>query len=863
MKNTAHSGSREAQLSAVLADVPKADDHDGVREYLHALAALGCAPLLIYPGSKQPADMRSPQRQSADDKAAQQQARDAGKRNWQRVKSDAGVHLATSDVATLDDYLDRYIATFGDAVQINAALSLGRSRLVVVDCDSVQQRAAFLADARGDAHIAQTVSTPGHVGDGDPNDPESWAHSNGGHFWFVVPDDVELPQRPESMSIGDGDDAYSVMWGAGKYALIPPSVRDEGTYTVSGDVHALPDWLRARIIEHGQSHAERAQRSREHIDNDSPIARWGATISWTEILRATDWTPNGKADSCGCETWAAPGPHASAKSATAHEPGCAQWVDSSDPPMHIWTDHDIEPFDALNCATVSRLQAVALIDFDNDMGAAMTALDLHDDSDSLALNDDLGLDIGRRDDDDENGDRAVPKGVTLPASFWEARDSLRHIRDAALARRAAPDATLGAVLARISAHTPPCVRVDTGIMSPLPLHLFAASVSWSGKGKTSAMTTSAQIVRPVPSWSMDPMDDVDRPVLLPGGEPFPRVGKIRSGEGIAEMYWGDVMVTGPKGKPVKERKRVRSNVLMHTDEAHSLVKYITDPKSTVGETLREAWSDQAIGQSNADGSRYRFVPAGAYRLALIVGFHLSVLADLLTAEQILLGTPQRFINLWSKPDPRQVSRELLAQIVDPGTLDVTIPSTGLRLCESLRAKIDDDRIAEWLCDDDVESEPDIRSQRNAMTARVAGLLAILDGRTDIDERGLLVINDDDWTLADVMFETSCAIADLAVTDRRRRQAKAKRDERARSLAESIEDDEARTTPVGRVAARIVGYLTALGPGEHRLSGTNGVLRKFNQADAEHIDDALAQLTAEGKLRLRDASRGAKFAQLIG
>ncbi|WP_141245703.1 AAA family ATPase [Mycobacterium avium subsp. hominissuis] len=428
MKNTPLSGRRrEAQLSAVLADVPKADDHDGVREYLHALAQLGCAPLLIYPGSKQPADMRSPQRQSADDKAAQQAARDAGKRNWQRVKSDAGVHLATSDVATLDGYLDRYIATFGDAVQINAALSLGRSRLVVVDCDSVQQRAAFLADAGADAHIAQTVSTPGHVGDGDPNDPDSWAHSNGGHFWFVVPDDVELPQRPESMSVGDGDDAYSVMWGPGKYALIPPSVRDEGTYTVSGDVHALPDWLGARIIEHGQSHAERAQRSREHIDNDSPIARWGATISWAEILRATGWTPNGKADSCGCETWTAPGPHASAKSATAHEPGCAQWVDSSDPPMHIWTDHDIEPFDALGCATVSRLQAVTLIDFDNDMGAAMTALDLHDDSDSLALDDDLDPDIGRtaqQNDDDDSRFAGVPDDVRARArQLWVDREA--------------------------------------------------------------------------------------------------------------------------------------------------------------------------------------------------------------------------------------------------------------------------------------------------------------------------------------------------------------------------------------------------------------------------------------------------------
>lgn len=60
----------------------------------------------------------------------------------------------------LDAYLDRYVETFGGAVEVNVAVSLGRSRLVVVDCDTTAQVAAFLADAEADPDTAPTVRTP-------------------------------------------------------------------------------------------------------------------------------------------------------------------------------------------------------------------------------------------------------------------------------------------------------------------------------------------------------------------------------------------------------------------------------------------------------------------------------------------------------------------------------------------------------------------------------------------------------------------------------------------------------------------------------------------------------------------------------
>lgn len=388
--------SRAEALTALLGDVPKADDHDGVRGYLHGLAALGCAPLLVYPASKKPADVRTPQKRSAEDKAAREAARAAGHPAPQAVKSQAGVHLATADPTVLDAYLDRYVETFGGAVEVNVAVSLGRSRLVVVDCDTTAQVAAFLADAEADPDTAPTVRTPGMVGP----DGVTLVHRDGGHFYFAVPDGVELPPGPPgAMKVG-GDDDYSVMWGVGNYVLTPPSVRPEGVYVATGEnVYEVPDWLAETIAAHGRTYADHARRSLDRADTAAePVARWGAAVPWAAILEPAEWMPVGKADGCGCPMWTAPGVHGNPKSATAHEAGCARWVDAPDPPLHVWTDNPGDPWAARIAATgkptFSKLQAVALLHYDGKEGAAMDA---------------LGIDL-------TDGDAMVPPGEELPAT---------------------------------------------------------------------------------------------------------------------------------------------------------------------------------------------------------------------------------------------------------------------------------------------------------------------------------------------------------------------------------------------------------------------------------------------------------------
>jgi hypothetical protein len=122
---------RDAEaLTALLAAAPDATDHAAVRGYLHALTALGGSVLLIMPGLKTPADMRTSQKRIADDRKAQAEAEAAGRRKWARVRSPAGVHLATDDTALLDGYLDRYLKHYAPLypdgpVPVNLAVSLG------------------------------------------------------------------------------------------------------------------------------------------------------------------------------------------------------------------------------------------------------------------------------------------------------------------------------------------------------------------------------------------------------------------------------------------------------------------------------------------------------------------------------------------------------------------------------------------------------------------------------------------------------------------------------------------------------------------------------------------------------------------
>ena len=402
------------ELCAVLGSGVDNTNHEAVRSFIRSACNAGLSLLLITPGSKIPFDGRTAKKKLADDKAAQEAAQQAGRRDWARVKSASGLALATTDAQTLlkkGGYLDNYIDTFGADVGVNMAVEVGGSRLVVVDCDTEPQKNRFIEEACSDAGIDPDYSlTPTVISPGTQDDQGNWVHTPGnGHFWFTLPDGVDLPTNTGAMTWG-GEDGFAVLWDR-RYVLIPPSTRKEGAYELAGRDYPAPEWLINAITNHG---AARESRYLDNTERDEDLAgsidEWADTTSWADILEPLDWTECARPDNCGCPVWTAPGVHASPKSATAHDAGCTLGrYTETNAPLHIWTDHDIEPFDAYvestKSKTMSKLQAVAWSQFEGNVGKAMDDLGLATQLTSIER--DEGLADANLDDAEEYHDTAI------------------------------------------------------------------------------------------------------------------------------------------------------------------------------------------------------------------------------------------------------------------------------------------------------------------------------------------------------------------------------------------------------------------------------------------------------------------------
>ena len=188
--------------------------------------------------------------------------------NDQREKAPSGVYTSSSNATELAKYIRRYVkpqatnqrggirAGFGEG-HVNFGLHLGSSNLIVVDADRPSEVDAFVTwyannCAGGDVSEvpAATVLTPGTT-----NADGSFDHRDGGHWYFTVPDIVDLSHPdvpagrtiyvdPEQVAAATGHTysgrdtektQFTVKTG-NSYVLIPPSVRPSGAY-----VFNMPD----------------------------------------------------------------------------------------------------------------------------------------------------------------------------------------------------------------------------------------------------------------------------------------------------------------------------------------------------------------------------------------------------------------------------------------------------------------------------------------------------------------------------------------------------------------------------------------------------------------------------------------------
>lgn len=367
-----------SKLTALLGSAPRADaDNAILKAYAKTLQTdAGLALFLVVPGGKQPADCRTTQ---ARNKAIKE-AEAAGE------PKPTGLHMATHNATHLGRWIDKYRKDREPDTPVNMAMEVGRSRLVVIDVDTVAELDAFRqtwAERSGDpalAWVAPTVSSPGVQ---DPDTGE-WVHRGGGHFYLRLPEGLELPpETPSTLTYGEAGSQW-VARIKDAYVLIPPSQRKEGTYWVSGTDHAIPDWLLADILGNaearGQRRAERAERAAKAMASGDvdEITAWTQATPWDDILEAANWTPAGRADGCTCDIWTRPGNNPTPKSATAHNSGCSDpRMNPESPPIHVWSDNvdgGLADWVHEHGKTLSKLQFVAAVHHGGDVVKAMEAL---------------------------------------------------------------------------------------------------------------------------------------------------------------------------------------------------------------------------------------------------------------------------------------------------------------------------------------------------------------------------------------------------------------------------------------------------------------------------------------------------------
>ena len=430
---------------------------------------------------------------------------------------------------------------------------------------------------------------------------------------------------------------------------------------------------------------------------------------------------------------------------------------------------------------------------------------------------------------------ATDDSFVLPAEFWQARPSLGQIRDAARARLIAPDALAGAVLARVAQYADYRIVLPAIIGRQGSLNLIVGVAGPSGAGKGSVADESRFLL----------------------GEPETaadfRVGEAPagSGEGMVRAFFE--VERDPDDKRRTVLTRSRESVLYRIDEGEILRHLGARQGQTTLQVLRQMFSGEALGGSYVDESRRSYLPPHTYRAGVLMGIQ-DVLAGFLLADAAG-GTPQRI--LWLAAVDPGASRDLAGLPDHPGKITWAPPSftdpqvqrlarpgpDGLRRVEmevdpAISDELQRDRLR-MLTGADVEA---LDSHRGLVQLKTAGLLAIFDGRLDV--------NAEDWTLAQALVDTSRAVRrwmarSIAADDSRRDFAS---NEKAAVRAARVE--RAKVAAVSRVdrIARVLAKRVARSPEpvSHR-----DLVQSVASRDRDEYEAARGQAIAAGWVRETD------------
>lgn len=417
----------------------------------------------------------------------------------------------------------------------------------------------------------------------------------------------------------------------------------------------------------------------------------------------------------------------------------------------------------------------------------------------------------------------------LDDTFWTARATLAHIRDAARSRLVAPAAVLGCVLARIAAFTPPSTCLPALVGSYAPLSLYVALRGRSGAGKSSPVSCASDLLPIVPAGCVGPVG-------------------LGSGEGLVEAYMELIEDTDGDGKRRRVKRQARYGALFTLDEGQALAEISSRKGATILPVLRTAWSGGDPGQANASVETRRTLHPGSYHLGIISLWQDHAAGQLLA--DVDGGTPQRFV--WLTTDDPQATKNGPAW---PGELSWTPPHpirmdqrwvpTPLHVDQSIVTEITDARIAELRGETEI-SQLDAHRRLNKL--KVAGVLSVLDGRLEVTA--------DDWVLAETIMASSDATRDWILFENRR----VARDRDAMSATKAAEREMAVETAAAKRALDSAVKAVAKVAGKHPSFTRRQVTLAIASRDRHRVavDEVLDRAEKEGLIeRLEDGQWRAK------
>ena len=368
--------SNDPFMSVFGASKPDASALDFTPQIAAFAVKQGFAVVVIEPGGKKPLCTLTARQVNQADAEARELAAESGDRHAERRRHKCGIYHALDDPAKAMAVVRRMIKMHGP---VNLGVELGRSRMVVVDVDTEEEKAAFVHDLKRLGTGESSTLEPTVLSPGKQNADGDWTHRGGGHYWFRPPAEWEGGGQGVHKVTNDVG-SYTILW-ADRQVLVPPSIRAEGPYRMTAPPLPLPAWLLGKIGGAILAHDERQERTFQRLTGGdaSSIDVWSAGRPWEEMLLPDGWTPTGLLDHCSCPTWTRPGDWSNPKSATAHEPGCTRYdTEMGSGPLHVWTD---SPPGFLSTAprTLTKVQYLAWRYHGGGVGATLAELGISQD----------------------------------------------------------------------------------------------------------------------------------------------------------------------------------------------------------------------------------------------------------------------------------------------------------------------------------------------------------------------------------------------------------------------------------------------------------------------------------------------------